>query len=122
MMELPVDELWTYAGRNPRPHDFDKYWDSALNELEAVESDLTLEQIPYPSEIAECHNLWFTGVGGARVYAKYLRPKDQSRQHPGIVSFHGYSMSSADWFELLPFVSQGYSVLALRLSRPRRKV
>lgn len=112
-IDLPLDELWTYPGRNPRPDDFDKYWDASLNELEAVASDIKLEQVPYPTEMVECHNLWFTGVGGARVYAKYLRPKDQSRQHPGIVSFHGYSTSSADWFELLPFVSQGYSVLAL---------
>ncbi len=112
-VELPLDELWTYPGRNPRPPDFDEYWVAALNELAEVDSNLRFERVPYPSEIAECHDLWFTGVGEARLYAKYLRPKAQPGEAPGVVSFHGYSMSSADWFELLPFVSQGYSVVAL---------
>ena len=34
-IDLPLDELRTYAGRNPRPDDFDAYWDDALAELAA---------------------------------------------------------------------------------------
>ncbi len=61
---------------------------AALSELESFDSDLMFKRVPYPSEIAECHDLWFTGVGGARLYAKYLRPKVQLGQSPGVVSFH----------------------------------
>ena len=36
-LDLPLAELRTYRGRNPRPADFDAYWDAALREL-AVET------------------------------------------------------------------------------------
>ena len=62
---------------------------------------------------AELYDLYFTGVGGARVHAKYLRPKAVGKPHPAIVFFHGYTGSSGDWFRHLGWVSQGFSVAAL---------
>jgi len=112
-IDLPLDELRAYAGRNPRPPDFDDYWAAALAELDAVAPEVAVEPVDVPSVIAECADLWFTGVGGARVYAKYLRPRAADAAHPGVVVFHGYSMGSPDWSSLLPLVSQGYSVLAM---------
>ncbi len=112
-IDLPLDELRTYGGRNPRPADFDAYWSNALVELDATHDQVTIEAVEYPSRVAECSHLWFTGVGGARIYAKYLRPREQGEARPGIVVFHGYGGSSPDWFDLLPYVSQGYSVLAM---------
>jgi cephalosporin-C deacetylase len=47
------------------------------------------------------------------VYAKYLRPRGVTEPHPAVVVFHGYSGSSPDWFSLLPYVAQGFSVAAL---------
>ena len=32
IFDLPLEELKTYQGRNPRPPDFDAYWDEALAE------------------------------------------------------------------------------------------
>jgi cephalosporin-C deacetylase len=52
-------------------------------------------------------------VGGARVHAKYLRPKGDTGKHPAVVMFHGYSGSSGDWCDKLNYVSQGFSVAAL---------
>jgi cephalosporin-C deacetylase len=116
VIDLPLDELRTYQGRNPRPADFDAYWDEALAELANLSSEVSLEAVEHPSPIAECFDLWFTGVGGARIYAKHLRPAGRAAGRaagPGIVVFHGYSVGSPDWFELLPYVAQGYSVVAM---------
>ena len=34
--DLPLDELRTYPGRNPRPDDHDAYWATALAELDVA--------------------------------------------------------------------------------------
>lgn len=113
--DLPLEELRTYQGRNPRPEDHDAYWDEALAELDAAMpgSDLRLDRVEHVAPYAECHDLWFTGVRGARVYAKHLRPVGVTEPGPAVVFFHGYSGRSPDWYALLPYVAQGFTVAAL---------
>jgi cephalosporin-C deacetylase len=57
--------------------------------------------------------MYFTGVRGARVYAKLLRPKQAESPHPALVQFHGYSGNSGGWVEKLGYVAQGYTVAAM---------
>ena len=97
MVDMPLERLYEYEGRNPRPADFDDYWAAALAELDAVDPQVILEPYPLKSHFAECFHLWFTGVGGARIHAKYVRPKNVTEPHPAIVEFHGYSGHSGDW-------------------------
>jgi cephalosporin-C deacetylase len=113
LIDMPLEQLHTYAGRNPRPADLDAYWDAALAEMRAV--DPQVERIPYPlqSRFAECFDLYFTGVGGARIHAKYLRPRSVTGPIPAVLQFHGYSGNSGDWYDKLSYVSQGYAVAAL---------
>lgn len=110
---MPLEELKSYGGLNPRPNDFDEYWSSALAEMKSI--DPNVEFIPYPikTATAECFDMFFTGVGGARIHAKYVRPKGVSEPHPAVVVFHGYTGNSGDWFGLLSWASQGYTVAAL---------
>lgn len=115
LVDLPLEELRAYQGRNPRPDGFDAFWAEALAELAAAREveDVVVEDVEHPAAYARCAHLWFTGVRGARVHAKYLRPADDDGPHPGVAVFHGYSGASPDWYRLLPFVAQGFSVLAL---------
>jgi len=113
VFELPLAELRTYAGRTPRPSDFDRFWDAAVAEMKSVNPQVKLVPVKSPSRSAECFDLYFTGVGGARIYAKYLRPQNVSQPHPAVLLFHGYANNSGDWFDKLPWVSQGFSVAAL---------
>jgi cephalosporin-C deacetylase len=113
LIDMPLPELLKYEGRNPRPADMDEYWDKALQEMRAIEPNVELVTHALNSSFAECFHLYFTGVGGARVHAKYLRPKNAPQPHPAVVIFHGYSGSSGDWQDKLALVSQGYSVAAL---------
>ena len=113
IVDMPLQELQNYVGRNPKPEDIDAYWDRALQEMESVDPALELTPHPMKSVIAECFDLYFTGVGGARVHAKYLRPKNGAKPHPAVLMFHGYSGDSGDWQDKLTYVSQGYSVAAL---------
>jgi cephalosporin-C deacetylase len=112
LFDLPLRELHLYAGRNPRPADFDHYWSSALAELDGVDPRPELKSAGFSSVGAECFDLWFTSVGGARIYAKYLRPIGGGR-HPAVLQFHGYSMNSGDWFDKLGWVNAGFAFAAM---------
>jgi cephalosporin-C deacetylase len=114
VFEMPLNELRQYQCRNPRPGDFDAYWADALGELAAVDANVELQPVDHPAAFADCFDLYFTGVDGARLYAKYLRPRVRAETgHPAVVVFHGYSGASPDWFALLPYVAQGFCVAAL---------
>lgn len=113
VFEMPLEEMKSYEGRNPRAADFDEYWDKGLEEMRSLDAQVELIPHDLRADFAECFELYFTGVGGARVHAKYLRPRGASKPHPAVVMFHGYSGSSGDWAEKLNYVAQGFSVAAL---------
>ncbi len=58
--DLPLEELRTYTGTNPRPEDFEAYWSTALAELDDVSADVQLDRVDHPAGYAECFDLWFT--------------------------------------------------------------
>lgn len=113
LVDMPLEQLREYQGRNPRPDDIDAFWNAAVAEMETVEPNVELTPHDLKAEFAECFDLYFTGVGGARVHAKYLRPKHTNEPHPAVLMFHGYSGSSGDWCDKLNYVAQGFSVAAL---------
>ena len=112
LVDMPLDALHAYEGRNPRPEDFDAYWERALAELDATDPKATLTSVALPVKWAEGFDLWFTGVGGARIYAKLLRPKGKTAL-PAVLQFHGYSMDSGDWSDKLGLVANGVVVAAM---------
>lgn len=112
-LEMPMEQLVQYLGSSPRPEDYDQYWERALAELD--EQSLHFELVPaeFGTPIAECYHLYFTGVGGARVHAKYVKPVQTSRKGAGVVQFHGYSVDSGDWSDKVNLAAHGMTVLAL---------
>ena len=113
LLDLPLAQLKTYAGRSPRPDDVNAFWDRGLSELAATPPEVTITPATQSFAGAECFDLVFTGTGGARVYAKFLRPQQRSGKVPLVVRFHGYSMNSGEWFDHLGWIAQGYAVLAM---------
>lgn len=115
LIDKPLSELKRYRGINPRPRDFDAYWKTALRELDATAPAPKLERnTTIQALYAECFDLWYTGVGGARIHAKYLRPATRSKEkRPTILQFHGYSCHSGDWVDKLPYVAAGFCVAAM---------
>ena len=112
LIDLPLDELALYKGRNPRPEDFDTYWKRALAELDATPENVDVHAAGFETRIADAFDLTFNGVRGASVYAKLLIPK-AARGAPALVVFHGYSGSSGDWLSLLGWAAEGFVVAAL---------
>jgi len=113
LIDKPLSELKTYMGTNERPDDIDEYWEKALAEMNSVDANVELIPSDFKSPYADCFDMYFTGVGGARIYAKFLRPKKIDTPCPAVINFHGYSMSSGSWMDKLPYVAAGYCVAAL---------
>ena len=78
-------------GINERPDDIDEFWASALAEMKAVDPKVELIPADFKTPFAECYHMYFTGVGGARVYAKFIKPKNIDKPCPAVINFHGYT-------------------------------
>jgi cephalosporin-C deacetylase len=113
LVDLPVSELYTWQGRNPCPGDHGAYWERALGELRALDPKPELVPAQFTCSYAECFDLYYTGVRGARIHAKYVRPRGLSLPAPALCKFHGYSGSAGDWIGLLPYAAQGIAVAAM---------
>ncbi len=114
LIDKPLPELFDYRGRNPRPEDFDDYWAAALRELDATDPKPELRpSTVVQSREVECFDLWFTGVGGARIYAKYIRPKASAKKHPAVLQFHGYSGHTGDWLDKFGWPAEGFCYAAM---------
>jgi len=111
--DFPFEQLKTYQGINPQPNDFDAFWDAALDEMRSLDADIELAPAEFQAQGVECLHLYFTGVGGARVHAKLLRPESVEAPNPAVLMFHGYTGDSGDWFDKLGYVAQGFTVAAL---------
>jgi cephalosporin-C deacetylase len=113
-LDKPLHELREYRGINPRPHDFDAFWDKSLKELDGTKPNVEMKPVDVLGNTnAELFHLYFTGTGGARVHAKYLRPKGTKKPRPAVLQFHGYNSGSGDWSDKLNYVNEGFAVAAL---------
>jgi len=113
VIDMPLEQLRAYPGTNPRPQDFDAFWARALEQMNAVEPNVQLVPSWFQSPVAECFDLYYTGVGGARVHAKYLRPKNAAASAPAVLMFHGYTQDAGDWLPKLGYAASGFHVAAL---------
>lgn len=113
MVDMPLAELENYMGINPCPKDFDEFWDTAINEMKNTDPKIELVKSDFKAKNAECYDLYFTGVNGARIHAKHLRPKNITGKIPAVLLFHGYSGNCGAWWDKLGYVEEGCAVFAL---------
>ena len=108
-------ELEACRGKNPIPADFNEFWAVRIAEADAVPLDyeiLPSDQIP---ELGSCtyYDLYFTGMGGARVYAKYAVPKVPGGPVPLVLQFHGYPGCTRSWAEQSSWPGIGCAILSM---------
>ena len=113
LFDMSWEDLQTYEGTNPRPADFDDFWAKGLQEMGGTDPSTELVPSTFQTPVTECFDMYFTGVDGARVHAKLLRPREANEPHPAVLVFHGYSGSSGDWSDHIGLASAGFTVAAL---------
>ena len=112
LIDLNIDELLSYKGRNPKPDDFDAYWDKALTEVNSLGTECTLVPAEFQVPGIECFDLYFTGVGGSKIHACYARPANTDGC-AGLAHFHGYQGAAMSWSGLLSHVAAGFCVASM---------
>ena len=102
-----------YTGLTPVPDDFDAFWVERMAEADAVELDYEISASEIPSfDTVDYLDLWFTGMGGARLYAKYVKPRSEEPV-PIVLQFHGYPGATRSWFEQSSFAGMGCALIGL---------
>lgn len=102
-----------YQGRQDKPADFDAFWAKAKKEVEMLGTDCELVPADFTSSVADCYDLFFTGVHQSRIYAQLLLPKTSQQKFPVIFQFHGYHSDVGDWSDKLALVAEGYAIVAM---------
>lgn len=111
MLDMPIKELELYQGINPRPADFDEFWDREKAKADHLDLDVKMIESDFQVSYATCYHLYFTSTKGARIHSKLVVPK--KLKGPAVLQFHGYTMDSGEWKDLLPFAAEGYLVAAM---------
>ena len=115
---MPVSDdmlarLASYHGARACPEDFDKFWAARMAEADSVSLSFELSAADVPATPAcEFFDLWLTGMCGARLHAKYLRPRSAAPV-PVVLQFHGYPGASRSWLEQCSFAGMGMALVAL---------
>ncbi|MGN0802455.1 MAG: acetylxylan esterase [Candidatus Faecivicinus sp.] len=112
ILDMPLKELLVYKGMNECPADLDAFWDEGIAEMEALGTDYEL--VPaYSTSAAECYDMYFTGVGGARIHAIFIRPKHIEKPVPAVAEFHGYTGDCGSFRSKLCWAAAGMCAAAL---------
>lgn len=116
MIDMPLEQLKKYKGTNPKPQGFDAYWDKQIEMIENTQFPWILKDHSYAAPHLDCKELFYKGIDGADIYAKFLCPGGLHGEHakiPLILAFHGYTGESSTWLELSSFCALGFAVLAM---------
>lgn len=112
MLDMPIHELEQYKGSSICPEDFEDYWKH--QKLLVNQMELEYELIPHPfnNQHAHYYDLYFKGIDGAKIYAKYIYPS-HGKKVPTVLQFHDYKEGSKSWHHLTRYIGIDYAVLAM---------
>ncbi len=115
LYQCQTDPYSDYWGVGEAPKDYDSYWARAKEELDQASLDYELVESDFVARSCETYDLYFTGVGGARVHCQFLKPKNipEGAKIPAIAVFHGYWTNCGDWTGKLGYIAEGFCVLAM---------
>lgn len=110
----PLDAQTGYQ----EPEDFVSFWERRMAEADAV--PLSWELVP-ADEVPEApcavpYELWFSGMKGARLYAKVLVPKASyagPAPYPLVLRFHGYPGRTRSWLENAAWAAEGNILVSM---------
>lgn len=113
LVDMPLKELKEYKGINPKPADFDEYWNRALSEMNALNPKTEITESDFQVPGIKCYDMYFDGTRGGRVYSKLLVPDKINGKAPAVLCFHGYSGYSGDWSSGIGMAEMGFVVAAM---------
>lgn len=112
MMDMPIKEMESYLGSGIKPNDFDDYWNTEINNIDVDNLKYKIIRKEFKNNLAEYYEIYFKGIDGAEVYAKYICPSIDKKA-PVVLEFHDYKEASKGWHHLSRYIAIGYSVISM---------
>lgn len=112
ILDMPLGELKKYKGTNPKPKDFDVFWDRKIKEAKDCDLEFRFSEADFKPRNVLVKDVLFKAADGSQLYARYFRQQTEEKV-PVIIMFHGYGGFSGDYQDKLSYVSQGFAVLAV---------
>jgi cephalosporin-C deacetylase len=112
--DLPLEQLREYRTETAEPPEFDVWWQQRLDQARAQARPPTLTR--YEADIygpVEVYDAEFSGAGGDRIRAWYLRAAGANGQTPVVVKFIGYGGGRGLPAEHALLPALGYSVFVM---------
>jgi cephalosporin-C deacetylase len=112
--DLPLDQLRDYRTDTTEPPDLDPWWQGRLDQARAVARPPALTR--YGADIygpVEVYDAEFSGAGGDRIRAWYLRPAGADGTAPAVVKFIGYGGGRGLPAEHALLPALGYTVFVM---------
>jgi cephalosporin-C deacetylase len=112
--DLPLEQLREYRTETAEPPNLDLWWQQRLDEARAAAREPVLTR--YEADLyapVEVYDAEFSGAGGDRIRAWYLRPAGAHGQTPVVVKFIGYGGGRGVPTEHALLPALGYSVFVM---------
>lgn len=111
--DMPIEELQQYQPPLTRESDFDAFWDSSLERLDGVPTDVLLTRVDYPASGIELFQLSYTSFADSRIFGYYGKPVGDG-QFPGLVLYHGYNGSyDGGIHDVVNWALRGYATFGM---------
>lgn len=112
MLDMPIEKLGQYKGSSICPPNFETYWNEQKRCADELVVKYQLIKKSFNNPYADYYDLYFRGIDGALIYAKYICPS-HGKKVPTVIQFHDYKQSSKGWHYLTRYIGIGYAVLAM---------
>ena len=113
LIDKTLPELLEYKGINECPEDIDEFWDKSVEQMRALGTDCELIPWDFKFPGVECYDLYFTGMGGARIHAHFCKPEHINGKAPLVLKFHGYTSHCGSFSSIMQWAAAGVCVAAL---------
>lgn len=112
IFDLALEELREYRPDLTKRDDFDAFWAETLAKARQQPLEPTVEAVSYPVPEIRAFAATYRGWQGGTVGGWYLLPHGE-QPFPAMIFYHGYSNTKQGIYNYLPWVLQGYAVLAV---------
>jgi cephalosporin-C deacetylase len=107
--DLPLEQLQTYKPALDIPSDFDRFWQTTLDETRQHPLNAKFKSVDYGLKTVETFDVTFTGFAGQPVKGWLLLPRGREGKLPCVVEYIGYGGGRGFPIDWLLWSSSGFA-------------
>ncbi|MBQ0104946.1 MAG: acetylxylan esterase [Armatimonadetes bacterium] len=113
LFDMPKEELFSYMGSNPKPKDYEEFWDKSVEEMHSIDTEMEFVPAKWNYRNLKAYDIYWTGIDGARIHGKCVMPLCGEAPFPAVLMFQGYADWAYDFPTLMIWAAQGYAAFSI---------